>query len=114
MYHRDVEGVDQDDRQRIGIELLKDRSARIKWLNLEHDTPLAVSSRVLLIRRQHPIAPAENKWRCDIHGRFPEGIVDPINQDSSDEGEIDEPYSTIAGAMFCRQGEGRGSKDQSG
>lgn len=31
MYHRDVEGVDRDDRQRIGIELLKDRSARIKW-----------------------------------------------------------------------------------
>ena len=38
--------------------------------------------------RQHPVAPAENKRGCHIHGLFPEGIMYPIDEDAGDEAEI--------------------------
>jgi hypothetical protein len=72
--------------------------------------PFLVPVSYKLNGRQHQ-KEADQDDRCHhIHGRFAECIVHTIDQNGSNEGEIDVPDSPIAGAMFSRQGQRWGGK----
>ena len=75
-------------RMRAGRVRVERRETGYETTDTTAGHPVVLQSILLpgLGWRQHPVAPAENKWGFDIHGLFPEsGIIYPIDEDATDE-----------------------------